>query len=433
MWEYLVIKKIIATFAKLFNAHTRTMTLHVFNPEHDIALASGLSNFTAPHAGRQLRHDLGWLPAIWAEEGDIVLVDDEDTAAKGIARLNAAIAASERKKTANSQKSGRVSARFVTKADLRHLKPTSIDAWGWDAALRAKLLAAGIDEHLLPSEAQTGDIRELSHRREAAELLMQLTQGQSSMTEGADRCLLTGEAAECRSEEEVAALLDRWSKVVIKAPWSSSGRGIRFVNAQIFPRTSQLEPCTSNLVPRTSSDSPLASISGWLRNVLKAQGSVMVEPYYNKVCDFAMEFSSDGCGHIAYEGLSLFDTANGAYTGNLLATERRKREEISHYLPLTLLDETCIRICSLLKETIGRRYKGPFGIDMMVVGSETGEGGFLLHPAVEINLRRTMGHVALKLTPYVNPEEDDERVSVMRIAYEGGQYKQKIEKKPIAQ
>lgn len=29
--------------------------LHIFNPEHDIALASNLSNFTAPHAGRQLR------------------------------------------------------------------------------------------------------------------------------------------------------------------------------------------------------------------------------------------------------------------------------------------------------------------------------------------------------------------------------------------
>ena len=47
------------------------MTLHIFNPEHDIALASGLANFTAPHAGRQLRHDLGFLPAIWAQEGDV--------------------------------------------------------------------------------------------------------------------------------------------------------------------------------------------------------------------------------------------------------------------------------------------------------------------------------------------------------------------------
>ena len=39
------------------------MNIHVFNPEHDIALASNLANFTAPHAGRQLRADLGFLPA----------------------------------------------------------------------------------------------------------------------------------------------------------------------------------------------------------------------------------------------------------------------------------------------------------------------------------------------------------------------------------
>ena len=56
------------------------MTLHIFNPEHDIALASGLSNFTAPHAGRQLRHDLGFLPALWAREGDVVMVDDAEQA-----------------------------------------------------------------------------------------------------------------------------------------------------------------------------------------------------------------------------------------------------------------------------------------------------------------------------------------------------------------
>ena len=50
------------------------MTIHLFNPEHDIALASNLANFTAPHAGRQLRADLGFLPALWAEEGDTILV-----------------------------------------------------------------------------------------------------------------------------------------------------------------------------------------------------------------------------------------------------------------------------------------------------------------------------------------------------------------------
>ena len=44
---------------------------------------------------------------------------------------------------------------------------------------------------------------------------------------------------------------------------------------------------------------------------------------------------------------------------------------------------------------------------MMIVAAGD---GFLLHPCVEINLRRTMGHVALSLTP-----DDDDIVRVMRI------------------
>ena len=63
------------------------MTLHIFNPEHDIALASNLSNFTAPHAGRQLRNDLGFLPALWAEDGDQILVEHEESAIKAYRRV----------------------------------------------------------------------------------------------------------------------------------------------------------------------------------------------------------------------------------------------------------------------------------------------------------------------------------------------------------
>ena len=61
--------------------------LHLFNPEHDIAMASNLSNFTAPHAGRQLRQDLDFLPAIWAASDDYVLVGNADDAQTAFSRL----------------------------------------------------------------------------------------------------------------------------------------------------------------------------------------------------------------------------------------------------------------------------------------------------------------------------------------------------------
>jgi hypothetical protein len=146
------------------------------------------------------------------------------------------------------------------------------------------------------------------------------------------------------------------------------------------------------------------------------------------VKDFGMEFMADGNGNISYLGLSLFHTANGAYQGNLLATEQRKRTEMSNYIPSETLDTVERTICQQLGSIIGNRHEGPFGIDMMVVGSDNADEGFLLHPCVEINLRRTMGHAALALTRLVNPNNDDDVMRVMRIVYEDNQYKLKIEK-----
>ena len=344
------------------------MTLHIFNPEHDIALAANLENFTAPHAGRQLRHDLAHLPELWAEEGDAVLVDDELVSAQ---------------------------------EECNIAQVTRIEPWGWDLALRAQLLRKGFPEALLPTKAQIETIRQLSHRRVAATTLQEVCKDETGVI---------GEAYECQSEEEVARLIETFGKVVLKAPWSSSGRGIRFV----ADRSSQ---------------------QGWLRNLLSRQGSVMVEPFYNKVKDFGMEFYSDGKGDVSYLGLSLFHTKNGAYTGNILATENAKREMISRYIPTGLLDTISQKLCAVLGATFQHRYEGPFGVDMMVVAQHDlpdapsfPSPSFLLHPCVEINLRRTMGHVALALAQRVNPQQDDEVVRVMRIVYDKNNYKLKVQR-----
>ena len=337
------------------------MILHVFNPEHDIALAAHLKNFTAPHAGRQLRHDLGFLPALWAEADDVVLVDDIESIPRSWRY--------------------RCRCRLVEKRELARLKFDAIEPWGWDLALRANLVRYGVDERLLPSEDAIEQIRVLSHRRVSAWLLPLLR------VDGT-----VGEAFECTTADDVDKLIGRYGRVVLKAPWSSSGRGLRFVTE-------------------------MNHIEGWLKNLLATQGSVMLEPYYNKVKDFGMEFYSDGNGNVGFLGLSLFHTANGAYTGNVLATEKAKREWISDYLPTTLLDAVQEQVCRLLGERFRGCYSGPFGIDMMIVARDDRDG-FLLHPCVEINLRRTMGHVALSLSP-----SDDEVKRVMRIDYSNNNYK----------
>ena len=356
------------------------MTLHIFNPEHDIALASNLSNFTAPHAGRQLRNDLGFLPALWAQEGDQILVEHEESATKAYRRVCHRLV-----KLGIKESLPALNPQFTaTKQAVYRQETHSIQPWGWDRAIRRELERMGFAEPLLPSPDEIDQIRLMSHRRTSARLLPLL------QMEGT-----VGEAFECTSLEQVNELFQRYGRLVLKAPWSSSGRGVRFCDAA-----------------RLNDKGEMIN-ENWVRNVIALQGSIMAEPYYNKVKDFGMEFEADAEGQIHYLGLSLFHTVNGAYVGNILATENAKHEIISRYVSDELLDRIKQNVieCLCLSD-----YVGPFGIDMMI----TKEG---LHPCVEINLRRTMGHVALSISP-----TDDDIRGVMRVVYNGGHYKLKINK-----
>jgi hypothetical protein len=345
------------------------MKLLVFNPEHDLALAANLSNFTAPHAGRQLRADLGFIPAIWAAADDYVLVENVEDAERRFLRLTR-----------------HPFERFIVKEHICKHKFTAVDVWGWDLTIRAFLLRWGIDAGIMPTVSQIDTIRQLSHRRYAMQLLENL---QTSGT--------IGNSCETDQMEIIVDRLHSDEHLVIKAPWSSSGRGVRFMKDDV------------NIYDK-----------GWLRHVIAKQGSVMVEPYYNKVKDFGMEFVSDGCGSVSYSGLSLFQTSNGAYTGNLLAYEDEKMNLISRYIPVDLIKYVQQEICTKMGMLLKDRYAGAFGIDMMVVRHNDGDG-FLLHPCVEINLRRTMGHVAISLMELCSGLP-----KLMMIEYNANVYKIKI-------
>ena len=345
------------------------MKLLVFNPEHDLALAANLSNFTAPHAGRQLRADLGFIPAIWAAANDFVLVENVEDAERRFLRLTR-----------------RPFGRFIAKELLCKLQFSAVDVWGWDLAIRAYLLRWGVEAVVMPTVTQIDAIRQLSHRRHAMQLL------ESLQMPGTIGC-----ASETDQMDIIADRLHRGEHLVVKAPWSSSGRGVRFMEGDM------------NIYD-----------NGWVRHVIEKQGSVMVEPYYNKVKDFGMEFVSDGKGLVSYVGLSLFQTSNGAYTGNILASEDEKEYMISRYISVDLLKAIRQKICTLMGVLLKDRYAGAFGIDMMVVRRDDGDG-FLLHPCVEINLRRTMGHVAISLTEHCSGLP-----KLMRIEYNSNVYKIRI-------
>lgn len=354
------------------------MNLFVFNPEHDIALAKEQPGFTPPHAARALRHDLDFLPAFLAGKDDVVLVEDVMRASKCWRKVRTRL---ERMGVCCGEQPQLVTPDMLSSID----RMDKVVPWGWDRALCERLDAMGVPLALLPSKEQLDKIKELSHRVQAIRML--------------DSFSSFNPLPPATTLQQVEKWIADMPQAVLKAPWSSSGRGIRFVNNALTPHQ-----------------------QGWVRNLLKRQGSVIVEPYYKKIIDLGMEFYSDGKGRVDYLGLSLFATNNGEYTGSVLATENCKLMMLQPYVSAEVLHETAEHIRKYVAGDWGKLYEGPFGVDMMVVKNETGEVS--LHPCVEINLRLTMGHVALAMSP----QTDDEVKMSMTIIYENNQYQLKVRK-----
>lgn len=346
------------------------MTLHIFNPEHDLALAANKKGFTAPHAARELRSDLAFIPALWAKEGDLVLVDDIDLAIQRVKRLGYSI-------VVEFLTIDQLSEHFDEIVGEKNLQ---VCAWGWDLSLKYQLQTKCPQlAHYLPSDTTLEKIRKVSSREWAVEHLQKYSKY-------------------CFSLESVKEVTSQMKKSVLKAPWSSSGRGIRF---HIDGDELQLR---------------------WADNVIRKQGGIAVEPMYSRVKDFGMEFEAHADGHIEYCGLSLFDTVNGAYVGNVLASESQKIKMMELYISKDRLIDIQNRIIQIMQKELKNVYVGVFGVDMMVYALSESAEEYGINECVEVNLRRTMGHVALALSP----EDSNSRPKVMSVNFDGSHYHLKV-------
>ena len=351
---YFAFRSVCTIFAQ--EKFFRKMKLHIFNPEHEMALAADTAYMTLPHAVQEFKTNLGFLPALWAEDGDFVLVDDVQYAVKALSQCRVPHA----------------DVLFLAFEDLRHLAFDSFEPWGWDKAVRQVLADAGMPLGALPSDGYLAYIRSLADRRNTVDVLACLRSGLEDST--------CGESRFCTSAEMVTEELRVHGAVVVKALWSSSGRGVKYAEGGIG-----------------------ASLYGWVSKTIARQGGVMVEPYYKKVKDFALEFYSYGDGSVEYRGLSVFETNRNSYAGNIIAAEEEKAALLHKYLPDEIMNETRRRLETYFSESAFREYAGPLGVDMMVVAKDSGNG-FMLHPCVEVNVRRTMGHVANSFcTPVTEP------------------------------
>ncbi|MDO5447768.1 MAG: hypothetical protein Q4F34_08330 [Prevotellaceae bacterium] len=259
---------------------------------------------------------------------------------------------------------------------------TSVEPWGWDEYLRKKLQKLGVNDSSLPTSEEIEVLKNLSSRSQYSSLLSALCKIENTI----------GEAAYIEKYEELCSFLQQGaSKFMMKAPWSSSGRGIRLLDERSL---------------------------AWARKIIDTQGGIMVEPYYiNKVKDFALEFEWKN-GTTKYLGLSLFNNSNdgSAYAGNLVASESYKRNLVSHYVNLSLIDAIRDAIIAEMNTRLkDLTIDTPFGVDMMILEDA---GQYKVHPCVEVNLRRTMGYVALMVYENIKSGKIKESIKSKTYNYE---------------
>lgn len=131
------------------------------------------------------------------------------------------------------------------------------------------------------------------------------------------------------------------------------------------------------------------SIAGALRR----QGSILCEHRHEKALDFAMLFTMDN-GRCCYNGLSVFDNIGlSTYSYNILSPQSELFEMVASHSSRSQVGTLVKILPPILEDLIGHTYSGPLGVDMIAVRHHD----YQLAPALEINLRMTMGHVAARI------------------------------------
>ena len=282
--------------------------IYIFNPEHDLCIANGDENFVPPRS------------------------------AMGFAKEN--IDLSEYLERPNKQR--------------RKIIP-----WGWNHALKKRLINEGIDPATLPSEEELQFIRTHSRREFALDVHSRLN-SRASQVIGPDYRITATSVC------EIEAFISANGSAVLKSPLSGSGKGIRFVRERL-----------------SESD------EGWCRRTLDKQGSVIVEQRFEIIKECAMLFE---CHHegIDFIGYSLFESRNGAYSKNILASNEEIEDIITDYIPretLTIIRED---LTAIIAESLVGHYEGFLGVDQIICQADSP----IFIPVSEINLRMTMGLIA---------------------------------------
>lgn len=322
----------------------------LFNPENDLALAADKAAYTAPPAAVQLRNAGAALPMWLGSPGDFFICD-------GV----------------NDAWLTDMQARFGLEVNpWDRVTPGIPTPWGWSKAARTTFERRGIPAGALPPDNVLDIRRNLSHRATSVKVYEALA-GKLSF-------VIWPAPVEVRSASELKRLLAAQPYSVVKLPWSSSGRGVTFADA-------------------TNVKSVISRAEG----AIARYGSVTVEKRARRLADFAMLFTVGG-GTARFQGLSLFKADDrGRYGSNFVGPQHTAAALLGSLYPLDRLMAVAAALADVLPQVLGPSYAGPVGVDMLL-GADDDGGKAVLDPVVELNLRYTMGFVALALERFTAGE-----------------------------
>ena len=317
-------------------------TAYVFNPDHDLALASDSDHFDAPASARKFAFDCSALP-IWYAQTDGVVVSESTSSAW----------------------LGNMAELFPQLKCLSYttsFKGTDrIEPWGWNKTIRRQAELQGAKN--LPDIEFLNTLRMLQHRKLSIEATNKLSLLANNKLKIANPAFLL-------AKDDIPDFVAKQPYAIFKAPWSGSGKGI----------VRSLNGLSENLLHR-------------VQNIAEKQGGIIAEPLYEVIQNFAMEFVCSQ-GKSDFAGYSWFFTnEHGAYTGNLLASDGHIETLLSQWISLHDLHAVRTSLREFIDRNIAPQYEGFVGVDMFVFRHND---EIVIHPCVEFNLRMTMGLVARK-------------------------------------
>jgi hypothetical protein len=329
--------------------------IHYFNPGHETAVLNA-SKYYQPAAKQvKMQQDLAILPAWYAAPDDFVLIEKE---LPGAFR--------EEIKTLNPiAKPISINELEERRKDLLN---QSIGLWGISPQ-SIYLFEKGNNHYNLQWQIPEWkeEFRHLGSRRASQEVLSHLLNTIPDL----DKAILPKFFSTIAELEDY--VIHRNEKLLVKSPYSSSGRGLVW------------------LPPGPLARSEKQIISG----MLKKQAQVSVEKALDKYLDFSMHFEIDRANTVHFIGHSIFHTnEKGAYRESLLANQDFLEKQITALIDKELLFQVKNELIAILQKMYAPYYTGTIGVDMLIYQSEN---QYRLNPSLEINMRKSMGYLAICL------------------------------------